>query len=69
MDGTGYLDATFVFGSALKALAAAERGDLEGTDVQCVIELVNALDSRIPDPVRDYDVGSSVTMSCEARLS
>jgi elongation factor Tu len=51
----GYHDACFVFGSALKALAAAERGDLEGPDVQCIVELVNALDSRIPDPVRDYD--------------
>lgn len=50
----GYDDARFVFGSALKALAAAERGDLAGADVQCIVELVNALDSRIPDPVRDY---------------
>lgn len=50
----GYDDACFVFGSALKALAAAERGDLAGADVQCIVELVNALDSRIPDPVRDY---------------
>jgi elongation factor Tu len=51
----GYHDACFVFGSALKALAAAERGDLEGADVRCIVELVDALDSRIPDPVRDYD--------------
>ena len=51
----GYHDVAFVFGSAMKALAAAERGELDGADVQCVIELVNALDSRIPDPVRDYD--------------
>ena len=50
----GYDDARFVFGSALNALAAAERGDLAGADVQCIVELVNALDSRIPDPVRDY---------------
>jgi len=51
----GYRDATFVFGSALKALAAAERGDLDGPDVRCIVELVDALDSCIPDPVRDYD--------------
>ncbi|BEP56582.1 elongation factor Tu [Variovorax sp. V118] len=51
----GYHDARFVFGSALKALAAAERGDLEGPDVQCIVELVDALDACIPDPVRDYD--------------
>jgi elongation factor Tu len=55
LDAHGYRDVTFVFGSAMKALAAAERGDFDGPDVQCVIELVNALDSRIPDPVRDYD--------------
>ncbi|MFL6680352.1 MAG: elongation factor Tu [Burkholderiaceae bacterium] len=51
----GYLDVAFVFGSALKALAAAERGELDGPDVQCIVELVDALDTRIPDPVRDYD--------------
>jgi len=51
----GYRDVAFVFGSALKALAAAERGDLEGAEVRCIVELVDALDSRIPDPVRDYD--------------
>ena len=51
----GYRDVTFVFGSALKALAAAERGELDGPDVRCIFELVEALDSRIPDPVRDYD--------------
>jgi elongation factor Tu len=51
----GYHDVAFVFGSALKALAAAERGDLEGPDVQCIVELADALDSRIPDPMRDYD--------------
>ena len=51
----GYPDVAFVFGSALKALAAAERGELDGPDVHCIVELVEALDSRIPDPVRDYD--------------
>ena len=51
----GYRDVAFVFGSALKALAAAERGELDGPDVRCILELVEALDSRIPDPVRDYD--------------
>ena len=50
----GYTEPAFVFGSAMKALAAAERGELDGPDVQCIVELVNALDSRIPDPVRDY---------------
>ena len=51
----GYENVTFVFGSALKALEASERGDVDGPDVQCIIELVAALDADIPDPVRDYD--------------
>ena len=55
LESHGYRDVAFVFGSALKALAAAERGELDGPDVRCVIELVDALDTRIPDPVRDYD--------------
>ena len=55
LESHGYRDVAFVFGSALKALAAAERGELDGQDVRCVIELVDALDTRIPDPLRDYD--------------
>ena len=55
LESHGYRDVAFVFGSALKALAAAERGELDGPDVRCVIELVDALDTRIPDPLRDYD--------------
>jgi len=51
----GHDEVAFVFGSALKALAAAERGELDGPDVRCIVELVDALDTRIPDPVRDYD--------------
>lgn len=55
LDSQGYKDTAFVFGSALKALEAVERGDLEGEDVQCVIDLVAALDTGIPDPVRDFE--------------
>lgn len=51
----GYEDVPFVFGSALKALQAAERGDVASADVQSVVDLVRILDTRIPDPVRDYD--------------
>ena len=51
----GYDDVTFIFGSALKALESAERGDVNGEDVQCIIDLVAALDKDIPDPVRDFD--------------
>jgi elongation factor Tu len=55
LESHGYREVAFVFGSALKALAAAERGELESADAQCVIDLVNVLDTRIPDPVRDYE--------------
>ena len=55
LESHGYRDVAFVFGSALEALAAAERGELDGPDVRCVVALVDALDSRIPDPVRDVD--------------
>jgi elongation factor Tu len=50
----GYTDARFVFGSALKAVEAVRRGDAGGEDVQCILDLVKALDESIPDPVRDY---------------
>src|SRR5262245_7643578 len=50
----GYKDAPFVFGSALKAVEAVKRGDVNGTDTQCIVELVEALDTSIPDPVRDF---------------
>ena len=43
-----------MFGSALKALQAAERGEPESSDADCVRELVDALDACIPDPARDY---------------
>ena len=51
----GYEDVPFVFGSALEALQAVEAGDLEGERVQCIIDLVDALDQAIPDPDRDFD--------------
>jgi elongation factor Tu len=50
----GYSDARFVFGSALKAVEAVRRGDMGSEDVQCILDLVTALDESIPDPVRDY---------------
>jgi elongation factor Tu len=51
----GYENAVFVFGSALKALEAVRRGDLDDPDVRAIGELVEALDRSIPDPVRDFD--------------
>jgi elongation factor Tu len=50
----GYEDAAFVFGSALKAVEAVQRGDIDGPDTVCITELVDALDKSIPDPVRDF---------------
>jgi elongation factor Tu len=46
----GYRDVRFVFGSALKAQAAAERGELDSPDGRCIVDLVTALDACIPDP-------------------
>ncbi|WP_157218815.1 elongation factor Tu [Flavisphingomonas formosensis] len=51
----GYADAPFVFGSALGAIEAARRGDLDHPDVRAIVDLVAALDAHVPDPVRDYD--------------
>ncbi|HEY5724288.1 MAG TPA: elongation factor Tu [Allosphingosinicella sp.] len=51
----GYEGTPFVFGSALRASEAVEAGDLAGPDVAAIAELVSALDSHIPDPVRDYE--------------
>ena len=42
-------------GSALKALEAAQKGDVDGEDCKCIFELMDAVDSWIPDPARDTD--------------
>jgi elongation factor Tu len=55
LDAQGYRNVTFIFGSALKALDAAMRDDIDSPDAQCVKDLIDALDRAIPDPVRDYD--------------
>jgi len=44
-------DIPIVRGSALKALAAEGEGD----DVECIRELMDAIDSYIPEPVREID--------------
>ena len=51
----GYVDVRFVFGSALCALRELEAGSVEGEHVAAIVDLVDALDAAIPDPVRDYD--------------
>jgi elongation factor Tu len=50
----GYEGSPFVFGSALQAIDAVQRGDLNDPAVQPIVELVAALDGHVPDPVRDY---------------
>lgn len=55
LESQGYADTPFVFGSALKALDAALTGDTKSPDVQCIVDLVAALDTHIPDPVRDFE--------------
>ncbi|HRE42511.1 MAG TPA: elongation factor Tu [Terricaulis sp.] len=55
LQAQGYEATPFVFGSALKALEAVARGDLADPAVAGIADLVAALDSSIPDPVRDFD--------------
>jgi elongation factor Tu len=45
-------DIPVIKGSALKAL---ESGDPESPDTQCITELMEAIDSYIPEPVRDTE--------------
>ena len=47
LEAQGYKDSPVVMGSALKAL--------EGVDTASVLELVSAMDSHFPDPVRDLE--------------
>ncbi len=42
-------------GSALKALEAAQNGNADSPDCKCIFELMDAIDSYIPAPVRDTD--------------
>jgi elongation factor Tu len=51
----GYEGAPMIRGSALKALQAVDEGGVESPDVECITRLVDALDTFIPDPPRDYD--------------
>jgi len=63
LEAQGYTDVQFVYGSALKALQAVDAGDLDNETLAPIKELLDALDARIPDPVRDYD--SPFRMSIE----
>ena len=55
LSSQGYEDVKFIFGSALQALNTIEKGDIDGEHVDCIKQLVAALDVKIPDPTRDYD--------------
>jgi elongation factor Tu len=44
-----------VKGSALKACEACERGDLNSEDLKPIQELLDVIDSYIPDPAREID--------------
>lgn len=49
-----YQNYTFVRGSALKALDAVQAGEMDSPALDCIKELVSALDTHIPDPERDF---------------
>ena len=48
-------DAPIIRGSALKALEAAQAGNVDGPDCKCIFELMDAIDEYIPTPVHDFD--------------
>jgi elongation factor Tu len=50
----GYDNVPFVFGAALRASEAVTQGRLDDPWVAGIIALVQALDTHIPDPVRDF---------------
>ncbi|MEO0883267.1 MAG: elongation factor Tu [Pseudomonadota bacterium] len=54
LESQGYEGTPFIFGSALQALNAVVDGSTDGEDVQCIVELIEAMDRHFPDPVRDY---------------
>ena len=54
LDRYGYQDVPFIFGSALGALHAVMVGNIEDPATQCIRDLIDTMDSRIPDPVRDF---------------
>lgn len=49
-----YTNVPFVFGSALKALQAAEAGNWDDAAIKGITDLVAALDTHVPDPQRDF---------------
>ena len=48
-------DAPIIRGSALKALEAAQNGNVDGPECKCIFELMDAIDDYIPTPQHDFD--------------
>ena len=48
-------NAPIIRGSALKALEAAQAGNVDGPECKCIFELMDAIDEYIPTPVHDFD--------------
>ena len=48
-------DTPIIRGSALKAVEAAQKGDINSPDLKCISELMDAIDKFIPEPKRDKD--------------
>ena len=48
-------DTPIIHGSALKAMEAAVAGNVDGPECKCIFELMDAVDSFIPEPKRDSD--------------
>ena len=48
-------DTPIIRGSALKALEAAQAGNIDSPDCKCIFELIDALDTYIPEPKRETD--------------
>ena len=44
-----------IFGSAVKALEAATKGNVDGEDSKCIFELMDAIDNYFKDPARAID--------------
>ena len=53
LEQMGFENVPFIRGSALKALNAANADNFDSPDVQCVKDLVTAMDKSIPMPERD----------------
>ena len=47
-------DAPIIRGSALKALEAAQNGNVDGPECKCIFELMDAIDDYIPTPQHDF---------------